>query len=179
MMLAEGFRDWKIGDLAARLRCSRSTLYKLASSKDELILLVVERILEQAVDDLRAAVDAPGRSAADRVQAYMIVVGEWQGRGSIAFWQDVAENPGATALFAHRPGAKVLAAVLEEGISSGEFRPLNVGFTTRLLLAGAALSQDPDVLREVGLDAGEAVVQFVDTLLWGLMGSPGPSPKET
>ena len=41
--LAEGFRGSTVGELAARLRCSRRALYELAPSKEELFLRVLGR----------------------------------------------------------------------------------------------------------------------------------------
>ena len=47
IFLAEGFRGLTVGTLAARLRCSRSTLYALAATKEELYLRVSDRILRR------------------------------------------------------------------------------------------------------------------------------------
>jgi AcrR family transcriptional regulator len=47
LILVEGFAQLRVGALAAHLSCSRSTLYKLAPSKDELIALVFRAIRRQ------------------------------------------------------------------------------------------------------------------------------------
>src|SRR4051812_8968716 len=47
LFLQEGFRSVTVDELAARLKCSKRTLYEVASSKQELFLLVVERWLER------------------------------------------------------------------------------------------------------------------------------------
>ena len=41
----QGYRRITVGALAARLRCSRATLYALAPSKEELFLRVLDRVL--------------------------------------------------------------------------------------------------------------------------------------
>jgi AcrR family transcriptional regulator len=45
IFLQEGFRRVGVGELAARLHCSRRTLYQLAPSKERLFLLVLSRLL--------------------------------------------------------------------------------------------------------------------------------------
>src|SRR5262245_38694751 len=47
IILREGFRDLTVASLAERLRCSRRTLYELAESKNELVLLVLDRLLQR------------------------------------------------------------------------------------------------------------------------------------
>src|SRR5690349_2511610 len=47
LIMDEGFASLTVGDLAAKLQCSRSTLYGLAPTKDELVLVVVDRRLRR------------------------------------------------------------------------------------------------------------------------------------
>src|SRR3954451_4534442 len=70
LFLAEGFRHLTIGDLVDRLRCSRRTLYSLAPSKEELVLVVIGRLLNEMGIEARAramAFDDPG----DAIAAYL------------------------------------------------------------------------------------------------------------
>ena len=41
IVLTEGFADLQMSDLAARLSCSKSTLYAIAPSKEQLIVSIV------------------------------------------------------------------------------------------------------------------------------------------
>ncbi len=43
----DGLRRVRIGELAAEARCSRRTLYELAASKEELFLVVLDRMLRR------------------------------------------------------------------------------------------------------------------------------------
>jgi AcrR family transcriptional regulator len=81
LFLAEGFARFTLDDLAARLHCSKTTLYALAGSKEQLALRVVRHFFR----DLDAF--APGREtyerntalAADRVRQ-LITDGVAEGR---------------------------------------------------------------------------------------------------
>ena len=65
LFLAEGFLSFSIDDLAVRLQCSKSTLYTLASSKEQLITAVVRAFFKRATDhveqQLAAESDPIGR----------------------------------------------------------------------------------------------------------------------
>src|SRR5204862_2617190 len=54
LLLREGFSELTLDDIAARLRCSKRTLYRLARSKQQLVLAAVVHFLQQAT----SAVDA-------------------------------------------------------------------------------------------------------------------------
>ena len=55
IFLQEGFRSVAVGELAARLHCSRSTLYGVAPSKQRLFLVVLERLLARIRELAHAA----------------------------------------------------------------------------------------------------------------------------
>ena len=105
ILVAEGFSDWKMGVLASRLSCSRSTLYKLAPSKTELIVLVLNRVIDSIMADALEAAGRPGLSAAEKITAYGGVVVERQSHINPRVWTDVAELPEAQAVFSPRRGA--------------------------------------------------------------------------
>src|SRR6195952_2295506 len=48
LMLAEGFSGFTLDDVAARLRCSKRTLYGLAGSKEQLVTAAVVRFFRSA-----------------------------------------------------------------------------------------------------------------------------------
>ncbi len=85
LFLTEGFREVTVEELARRLRCSRRTLYLLASTKEEMFMRVLDRFLARlrrkgwegaavaATPD--AAVGAyllPAIEAASRISALML-----------------------------------------------------------------------------------------------------------
>lgn len=97
LFLREGFRNLTIGDLAARLSCSRRTLYSLAESRDELVRGVVEQLFEQR---LRAAHDAAADAApgADAVVA-MLANGLLALDASALFVEELRSRPSTAAMF--------------------------------------------------------------------------------
>ena len=51
LFLAEGFAHLTLDDIAARLRCSKGTLYTLAGSKEQLVHAVAVHFFRRATDD--------------------------------------------------------------------------------------------------------------------------------
>src|SRR5512135_2717900 len=88
MFLAEGFARFTLDDLALRLRCSKSTLYALAASKEQLALRVVRHFFRKAT----AAVETQTVSEQDpalRVTAYLNAVARALAPASPAFHRDL------------------------------------------------------------------------------------------
>ena len=158
----EGFADLRVGELSARVHCSRSTLYKLAPSKDELVVLVLDRLADKAQAEARQAASAPGLSAAERIIAFTHVINEWQGRCALVLWRDWRAMPAAAAMLAERNsiGVGVVAGFIEEGMRTGEFRQVNARYTTRVISEAANLTRDARLLEDAGLSAGDAMEEL-------------------
>src|SRR5262245_65721969 len=71
-LLGHGFAQLTVEDLARELRCSKSTLYQLAPSKAELVVLAVRHFFKTATGQVETAVSAA--SASDRIGAYLDAV---------------------------------------------------------------------------------------------------------
>lgn len=178
IFLTEGFRALTVGLLADRLRCSRSTLYGLAPTKEELFLLVEDRILRRVGRDARRSARAcedPG----DRVSAFLAgTISSLQTVGS-AFLDDVFAYSPARQLFdQHQRGAvSTLCQLIEAGIEAGAFKGVNPTLAAAALDAAVHRIRDPEFLRETGLAPSEAFAQVSQLLREGLVRQSGPSPR--
>ena len=70
IFLKEGFRQVRIEELASRLRCSRQTLYRLAPSKGELFLLVLDRFLARIREEGMEAASSDAEPG-ERIEAFL------------------------------------------------------------------------------------------------------------
>jgi AcrR family transcriptional regulator len=170
IIASEGFSGLKMGALAARLHCSRTTLYKVAPSKDALILMVLERIADASFSEAIETSSVPGLSQADRITRWVEAVTRWQGYVSNVCWRDVSRwDPSARLLAAKSERAiGFLSGFIDEGIRSGEFRPVNGRFAAEIISRGSRATRDPAVLEATGLSAGEAVSQLGTLVVGGL-----------
>src|SRR3954452_781654 len=87
LVLAEGFAAFTLDELARRLRCSKSTLYDLAASKEQLVVAGVKRFFQRATAGVeeRGAVPAAHRAG---ISAYLLAVAEQLQPASPAFFAD-------------------------------------------------------------------------------------------
>lgn len=168
--LQDGFRSLTIGDLAKRAQCSTRTLYELAPTREELLLLVLSRMWERMGNEVRKAVDEtkgyPGKLKAFVTTGVAIL---WPPFSILL--NDIAAYGPASRLFEEQTQGAVdqISALLAEGIRHGAFRPVDTKLVATFLASGAIGATRQSVLDESGTDAVAAVSDLVDLLLSGLV----------
>ena len=94
LFLAEGFARFTLDDLALRLRCSKSTLYALAGSKEQLAQRVIKHFFRKATGAVEART-VTVQDPALRVTAYLTAVAAALAPAGPAFHRDLdAFGPG-------------------------------------------------------------------------------------
>jgi AcrR family transcriptional regulator len=170
IFLQEGFRRVSVGELAARLHCSRATLYALAPSKEKLFLLVLERLLARIRAMGRSAYDE-GTAAEDRlVRGIAPGVTELR-KSSVSFFADIASFAPAKRMLADHQRERVdeTCRMIEEGILKGAVRGVHLRLVAEGMLAAIQRVMDPELLTEAGVGMSEAVEQMEDLFLNGLL----------
>jgi AcrR family transcriptional regulator len=178
IIVEEGFCHLTVGSLASRLRCSRRTLYGLAPTKDELVLVVLDRRLRRTGRLAReqiAAVD----DAADKIDAYLIRSGLRP--TSLRFAEDIARTPAAGRLFAdhYRFAMAMLGNVLQDGMASGRIRSIDPIVIAEIIDAALERLSHPDVLRATGRSFFEVSEELSLLVRFGLVTeTPRPSRRD-
>jgi AcrR family transcriptional regulator len=169
LFLAEGFARFTLEDLAVRLHCSKSTLYALAGSKEQLALRVVRHFFRKATEQVEARTGQETDPAL-RVVAYLTAVARALAPAGPAFHRDLdAFAPGRetyernTALAAGR-----VRELLAEGVAQGRFREVHPALvadtvTTLMLRIGRG-----ETARATGLDDATAYRELAALLLHGI-----------
>ncbi|NEA23873.1 TetR/AcrR family transcriptional regulator [Actinomadura bangladeshensis] len=88
VFLDRGFAELSVADLAALLRCSKSTLYSVAASREQIIAAVVRAFFRRATGRVEAALDA-GAGPRERVGLYLRAISEELAPASPAFFADL------------------------------------------------------------------------------------------
>ncbi|GAA1844821.1 TetR/AcrR family transcriptional regulator [Actinomadura bangladeshensis] len=88
VFLDRGFAELSVADLAALLRCSKSTLYSVAASREQIIAAVVRAFFRRATGRVEAALDA-GADPRERVGLYLRAISEELAPASPAFFADL------------------------------------------------------------------------------------------
>ena len=156
-----GFAGVAVGELARRMRCSRSTLYRVAPTHDELVLAVLGHVLSRISRTASdAAAHAEGATTRLQVWALATIAGASaltpRLRADIAAWE-----PAHSALEAELRGVLAdFALLFEAAIEAGEIRAANPVFAFQWLQAACSLANDPKFLESAGLTYGDALEEI-------------------
>lgn len=88
LFLAEGFLRFSLGDLAERLKCSKSTLYAVAPSKEQIIAAAVREFFRRAAARVESTIAGDFGDVA-RIGAYLESIAAELAPASPEFFADV------------------------------------------------------------------------------------------
>ena len=169
LLLAEGFAHLTLDDMAARLRCSKSTLYTLAASKEQLVQAATVHFFRSATEFVEARVAAT-TGARDRIAAYLSAVGEALDPASEQFMTDLDGFAPARAVYEQNTGiaARRVQELIAEGVAAGDFRDVHAAFAADLVAAAMVRIQQRVVRRTTGLDDADAYRELAAILTAGI-----------
>ena len=162
VFLAEGFHHLSIAALATRLRASRRTFYELAPSRDELVLVVLDRIFQRMgreAHDRIAAVKDP----LDRIEVFLSTAFPELRRMSVRFSEDLERQPSADRLYAAhvRYGTALVGDMVQDAIDAGRARDFDPYFVAEALNAMVTRLNEPDYRHASRLSFEESVREML------------------
>ena len=170
LFLTEGFAAFTLDDLALRLHCSKSTLYTLAGSKEQLALRVIRHFFRKAtaaVEAQTAGEDDPGQ----RVTAYLVAVARALAPAGPEFRRDLDRFGPGREVYEQNTAAAAdrVRELIADGVALGRFRDVHAGLvadtvTTLMLRIGRG-----DTARATGLDDATAYRELAALLLHGII----------
>lgn len=178
LILDRGFADLTMDQVAARLKCSKSALYALAPSKEQLVTLVVKRFFREATSAVEMRV-ASVTDPTERVAAYLAGVGEQMRRMSPTCYADMVRFPVTGDIYDlnSRAAAEHVRQMIQDGIKQGIFRSLHARFIGEAASVLIESIQHGGLLERVGLSSGDAYAELSSLVLGALTSSePVTSP---
>ena len=173
-VFATGFAELTMAELARRLNCSLRTLYALAPSRDELVLMVVDRKLwrigrmarEAVADDL-----PPLLAVRTYLEAATFAVSGW----SEAFARDLAAVPAAQQLEdGHNEYLyAVTRTLLDLAVERGDIADVDTAAIARVLAGLGRLYSRPEVIPTLRTSPKQAADAVVELVLRGLRAPRG------
>jgi AcrR family transcriptional regulator len=169
LFLAEGFAAFTLDDVAARLRCSKSTLYALAPSKEQLAVKVVAQFFRGAAERIEERI-AEIDDAPKLIGEYLAGVAEHLNRASAIFMRDIAEFAPARETYQvnSRFAAQRIRAFIDKGVADGVFRDVHarlIAEMTGLIVEGI---QTGVLAQRTEVSDAEAFTALGELLLGGL-----------
>ncbi|MFI5626314.1 TetR/AcrR family transcriptional regulator [Nocardioides sp. NPDC051685] len=170
LLEAEGFSQFTLDDLAGRLRCSKTTLYALAGSKQELVVEVVKEYFRNSVPHVEARVEAaaPG----EQVAAYLLAVADYLRPLSRDFIDDLLDFGPTHEIYRQNTVAAAgrVRALITEGIDAGAFRSVNPVFVADVVAATMDHIQRGETFARTGMEDAEAYAELASFVALALRG---------
>lgn len=169
LVLAEGFAQLTLDDLATRMRCSKSTLYALAPSKAELVVAIVSRFFRGAADRIETRI-AGKRDARELIASYLDGVTKELSGASTAFIADVAAFAPARAIYQRnsRAAADRIRGFILDGVRQGAFRDVHAALVAEMVGVLIESIQAGVLAERAGVSDAEAFTALAELLLGGL-----------
>jgi AcrR family transcriptional regulator len=169
LFLAEGFAHLTLDDIAARLKCSKSTLYTLADSKEQLVRAATVYFFRRATAMVEARV-ANVVGPRERMTTYLSAVGEALSVASEQFMADLDAFAPAREVYEKntRIAARRVHELINEGVESGEFRRVHAVFAADLAATMMVRIQQGGVRTATELDDAHAYRELAAILTAGL-----------
>lgn len=169
LFLAEGFAHLTLDEIAARLRCSKSTLYTLAASKEQLVTAATRHFFRTATQTVEERVAASG-GARERVTAYLQTVGEALDPASDRFMADLDAFAPARAIYEQntRIAARRVQELIAAGVAAGEFRDVHAAFAAEVVATMMVRIQQRAVRDRTGLEDAAAYRELAAIVTGGI-----------
>ncbi|GAB3622881.1 TetR/AcrR family transcriptional regulator [Mariniluteicoccus endophyticus] len=161
LFLAEGFSHFTLDELAARLGCSKRTLYTLAPSKEQLASSAARLFFRRATEQVEASI-ARLRSPARRLTGYLEAVAAALQPASREFLADLAALGPTREIYAENTTAAAgrVRDLIDEGAAAGAFRADQAGFIAEVVTATMTRIGTGRVQTNTGLTDAEAYAQL-------------------
>lgn len=169
LFLTEGFAHLTLDEIAARLRCSKSTLYTLAASKEQLVTAATKHFFRTATQTVEERV-AASDGARERVTAYLQTVGEALDPASDRFMADLDAFAPARAIYEQntRIAARRVQELIAAGVAAGEFRDVHAAFAAEVVATMMVRIQQRAVRDRTGLEDAAAYRELAAIVTGGI-----------
>ncbi|EFQ82491.1 transcriptional regulator, TetR family [Aeromicrobium marinum DSM 15272] len=178
LFLAEGFLRFSVEDLARRLNCSKTTLYQVAPSKEQVILTVVRAAFRRSTDAVEAAVAAT-TDPVGRIAAYLDAISAELAPAGPQYYADLDTFVPAREIYRQntRLAARRLQDLVQEAAPRSHVRPEFTGNVAALVMAAI---QRGEMEAATGLDDATCFHELALLITSGIQGrTDRPSPERT
>lgn len=117
IFLAEGFTSVTVEDLTRRLRCSKSTLYGVGSTKEKLVVAATKHFFGSEAHRIEQAV-AEQDDPQGKITTYLEGVAQAMRRNSPAFYTDMVTYAPTAEIYAHNTAraAERIREMIDDGV---------------------------------------------------------------
>lgn len=157
LLLREGFSGLTVDSMAARLQCSKSTLYAVASSKEQLVAAAIRNFFREATERIERRI-AGIEDPRERIAVYLASIGTEMSRMSAQCYSDMTSTEVTWEIYRlnSRAAAERVRQFVDEGVRAGAFRQVHADFVAVAVSVLIDSIQDGELLARTGLSSGAA-----------------------
>ena len=169
-LVRDGFSHLTMADLATKLNCSLRTLYGLADSRGELVLMATDRNLWNIGRGATKALTRESYRPLEAIRVYLFAANVAVSRTTSAFARDLNAVVGGPELFAAHNNylVDVTRELLDLAVEQGEIAAVNTAVVARALASLGRQFSEPEVVAELTVSPKDAADQVLDIMLMGL-----------
>ena len=169
LYVASGFSRYTLEKIAAQLRCSKSTIYALAPSREQLATSVAVYFFQRAARRIDEKVSAE-TSSTKRLETYLRGVAEELASLSQQFMDDMAAFEPTRRIYELNTSiaASRVRELLAEGVASDEFRTISVPFVAEVVSSAMVTIQSRRMAAATGLTDAAAYGALADLVVHGI-----------
>lgn len=193
LFVEKGFAATRVEEVAARAGVSKGTLFLYFPSKEDLFKAVVRETIAGRLDEWNQELDAFEGSSAELLRyglhSWWERIGMTPASGITKLIMSEARNFPEIAAFYEQeviePGDHLLRRVLQHGMDSGEFRPLNLELAVYSLIAPMIFllmwkhSMAVCLPADKQFDPKALLDSQIDLLLRGMLATPDAPTERT
>lgn len=170
LFLTEGIKGLTVGEIAARMHCSRRRLYDIAQTKEDIFCAVVQRFFDNLLEQGEALIHSE-KDLPTALAAYLSVGVHAASRIGVQFLKDVEDSAVARGIFDHYQHARTLrmSQLIDEGVRQDVFTPCHGLVMSEVMLGAALRLRRPAFLAQANLTIEDAFQEFYQVLLGGLL----------
>ncbi|MDR7112262.1 AcrR family transcriptional regulator [Microbacterium trichothecenolyticum] len=99
VILREGFADASVEDLARGVQCSKTTLYAIAPSKEQIVVAGVRHFFRRAADRVEIRLLRTSEDPLEQIRGYLVAISEQLAPASAAFFADLDAWPATREIY--------------------------------------------------------------------------------
>jgi AcrR family transcriptional regulator len=170
LTLDRGFANYTLEQAAILLRCSKSTIYALAGSREQLIRAVVVAFFRRAAERVEQRVAAES-DRVRRIQVYLLAVADELRPASAEFMDDVAGFAPTREIYERNTAiaAQRVRELILDGIESKDFRDVPTAFIAEVVSSVMVRIQQRVVAKNTGLSDAEAYADLANLIVNGII----------
>ena len=173
LITKEGFRHLRVADIAERLGCSPSLLYRISDSRDELVYRAIESWHQRTDEKIRAV--NPNQPSFSILKEASIVIADMHDPMSQQAIEDIRATPSLNREMEYykQRDLRRIESVLKRGIEAGEVAPIDSRLAAGIWYTALSTADSNALDSRGGLSRAEKI-EIVTTVI-----SKGLSAKKT